>query len=292
MRDTAIAELDGHRGKLGATASARPRPPLLRATHVIAGVIAVLMIVASVLGLAVHGLYHDDAWGKQALLGGDLVSLAVAAPILIAALVLSIRGSVRARVVVIGMLAYTLYDYAYYTFGATFNDVFLLHIALFSLSVFGLACAIASVDADAVRERLRTRAARWVGGMLAVVGVLQGALWIFVITRFAVNGELLHDIPVAGQHLVFAIDLALLVPSLVLSGVLLFRDHPMGYVLGTAMAVMGAVYQLNLMIAGVYQAHANVPGTTAFPPESIGLTAAFVAAALAMLWPRRAQTRG
>ena len=69
--------------------------------------------------------------GREALRGGVLVSLLVAAPILIAALVLAVRGSIRAQPVLIGMLAYTLYDYAYYTFGAAFNDVFLLHIALF-----------------------------------------------------------------------------------------------------------------------------------------------------------------
>ena len=71
------------------------------------------------------------------------------------------------------------------------------------MSVFALALAIAGVEAVAIRDLLRsTRVARWVGGVLVVVGMLQGALWIFVVLRFAATGELLHDIPVAGQHLV------------------------------------------------------------------------------------------
>ncbi|HUL85784.1 MAG TPA: hypothetical protein VLX89_09780 [Actinomycetota bacterium] len=292
MRNATLIPADGRLGAPDRAARATPSP-LLRVAFVLAAAIAIAMVAASIVGLTVHGLYADSAWGREALRGGDLVSLLIAAPVLIAALVLAVRGSMRAQLVVIGMLAYTLYDYAYYTFGAAFNAAFLLHIALFSLSVFALACAIPGVDAVAVRDLLRSRgAARWVGGMLVVVGVLQGALWIFVVLRFAVTGELLHDIPVAGQHLVFALDLALLVPSLILAGVLLILGKPMGYVLGAAMAVMGAAYQLNLMAAGAFQANADVAGTTAFPPEGILLTTLFVAAAVALLRPRRAQTRG
>jgi hypothetical protein len=43
-----------------------------------------------------------------------------------------------------------------------------------------------------------------------------------------------------------AIVWALLAPSLVLAGVLLFRRRTFGFLLGTALAVFGAVYQLNL----------------------------------------------
>ena len=292
MKNATLIENNGHLGTLERSTQAA-QPPLLRVAFVLTAAIAVLMVAASIVGLTVHGLYADTAWGREALRGGDLVSLCIAAPVLIAALVLAVRGSIRAQPVLIGMLAYTLYDYAYYTFGAAFNDVFLLHIALFSLSVFALACAIPGVDAVAIRDLLRsTRVARWVGGMLVAVGVLQGALWVFVVLRFAATGELLHDIPVAGQHLVFALDLALLVPSLILAGVLLILGKPMGYVLGAAMAVMGAAYQLNLMAAGAFQANADVAGTKAFPPEGILLTTLFVVAAVALLRPRRAQTRG
>ena len=110
---------------------------------------------------------------------------------------------------------------------------------------------------------------------------------MFVVVRNAMTGEVIKDIPVNGQHLVFALDLALLVPSLIVAGVLLTRRTPMGFVLGTAMAVMGAAYQLNLMVGGVFQAHANVPGIVAFPPESVVLTATFLVAAAVLLRGRR-----
>jgi len=261
-----------------------------RAAVVLSGVIVTLMVAASAIGLFAPDLYDEGGWAREALRGGDLVTLLLAAPLLLVALVLATRGSQRARAVWIGMLVYAVYNGAFYAFGTTFNDAFLLHIAILSTSIFALACAIVSTDLVAVAATFtRVRGARWVGMFLAVVGTMQGVLWLFVLARNVATGELIAEVPVAGQHLVLALDLAFLVPSLVLSGVLLFRRLPLGYLLGTAMAVMGAVYQINMLAAGVFQDRAGVVGATAFAPENVGLSIAFWVAALFMLVPRRAR---
>lgn len=272
--------------------SVPPRPAARTAAYVLSGAIAALMIAASLAGLLVDGLYHEGAWAREAFRGGDVITLTVAAPLLIISLIMSIRGSHRAEPVWIGMIVYTLYNYAYATFGTAFNDVFLLHIALFSMSVFALACAIPNLDLAVIGRTFRDAiGARTIGVFLVIVGAGQGGLWIFLVVRNAITGEVLHDIPVWGQHLVFALDLALLVPSLVLAGVLLARRRPFGFLLGTAMAVFGAVYQLNLMVASVFQDRADVAGVQAFAPESLFLTATFVAASVLLLLPRRSVTR-
>jgi hypothetical protein len=279
--------------QLGGRTGSIPRPNgQLRAAYLLSGAIAVLMVVAAALGLFVDGLYREGAWAREALRGGDLVTLVLAAPVLMVALALSVRGSKRAQPVWVGMLAYAVYTYAYFAFGSAFNDVFLLHIALLAMSVFALACALPNLDVPAIAARLRGgSAARWVGVVLVAVGVLQGALWAFLILRFAVTGEVMQDIPVAGQHLVFALDLSLLVPSLVLAGVLLFRRTAMGHVLGAAMAVMGSVYLLNLLAAGVFQANADVAGVKAFPPEGIAMTVGLLIASAVLLRGRRMAPR-
>jgi hypothetical protein len=93
-----------------------------------------------------------------------------------------------------------------------------------------------------------------------------------------VTGELMADIPADGIHLVFAIDLSLLVPALVVAGVLLWRRTRVGVVFGVVMTVMGALYQVNLLVAGVFQADADVAGAKAFPLEGIVVATGFVLA--------------
>jgi hypothetical protein len=270
-----------------------PRVPALRAAFVLSWIVTGLMLVASAWGLIVDDLYRDGAWGREAFRGGDAITFLVGVPVLAVALALSIQGSARAQVVWIGMLVYAAYTYAYATFGAVFNDAFVVHIAILSASLFALACAVPNLDRRAIADALRSHVrARWVGGFLVVVGAAQGFLWGFLIVRNALTGELLHDIPVSGQHLVFALDLGILMPVLIVSGVLLWRERPLGYVLGPAMAVMGAVYQLNLMVGAVFQDRADVAGVRAFPPEGIALTVAFVVAAIALVTGSRGRRSG
>ena len=226
------------------------------------------------MGFIRMGLGRGKRWR-----GGDWTTLLLAAPILVWSLILSIRGSPPARAAWIGALAYGIYNYAYYVFGAAFNDLFLVHIALLTLSIWGTALAVASLDVEAVAAAFRVgRAAKLVGGFLVLVGSILGGLWVLLAIRFAVTGELMSDIPADGIHLVFAIDLSLLVPALVVAGVLLWRRTGVGLAFGALMTVMGALYQINLLVAGVFQANADVAGAKAFPPEGIVVAAGFLLA--------------
>jgi hypothetical protein len=254
-------------------------PSARRIAYGLSVAVAFLMVVASVVGLFIDGLYRDGPWAREALRGGDLTTLLLAAPVLMWSLILSIRGSRPAQAAWIGALAYGIYNYAYYVFGAAFNDIFLLHIALLTLSIWATALAVASLDVGAVAGAFRVgRVARWIGGFLVLVGVILGGLWVFLAIRFAVTGELMADIPADGIHLVFAIDLSLLVPALVVAGVLLWRRTRVGVVFGVVMTVMGALYQVNLLVAGVFQADADVAGAKAFPLEGIVVATGFVLA--------------
>jgi len=110
----------------------RPATRLVRAPsrrwtagHVLAAVVVVLMAVTSFAGVFVHGLYSDGTWARSAMRGNDLATLAVATPLLAVALATSVRGSLRGRLVTMGMLAYGAYNYAFYALGAEWNDLFL-----------------------------------------------------------------------------------------------------------------------------------------------------------------------
>ena len=54
--------------------------------------------------------------------------LAIADPLPDRIVAFARRGSQAAQAVWLGALAYSVYNYAYFAFGADFNDVFVLHI--------------------------------------------------------------------------------------------------------------------------------------------------------------------
>ena len=149
------------------------------AAFILSAIIAILTMVASAGGLFIEELYRDNAFATSAWRGTDLATLVIAVPILIAALLLSLRGSPRAQLVWLGMLDYTLYNYAYYLFSTAFNRFFLIYVALLTLSLFALIFGLAKVNVKGICQKFRARTPiKWIAGYMLFVAVGIGGLWI------------------------------------------------------------------------------------------------------------------
>jgi multisubunit Na+/H+ antiporter MnhC subunit len=267
------------------TTAVRPTSTARTAT-VLTFVVVAAATIASIGGLAVHGLYTDDTtWATGALRGGDLATLVLVVPGLIATTLLARRGSVRARLVWGGLLGYGVYNFAFYVFGAAFNDLFLVHVVAFSASIFAVIAWAAELDAPAIAARFGPRTPRRsVAVLLVGVAAVFATLWTTFSLIYAVTGRLsLGAATLAGMHLVFALDLSLMVPSMAIGGLWLWRRRPWGYVLATALCVFGAAYQANLVAAGVFQSNADVAGAKVVDPMGAAVLLAFIVAGTAML---------
>jgi len=220
-----------------------------RSAYVLSALIAVLALIAAGGGLLVDGLYQGNALLVAGWHGNDLVTLIVALPALVASLILSVRGSQRAQLVWLGMLAYTLYNFAYYLFGAAFNSFFLLYVALFDLSMFALLFALVRMDVAGIGRRFRsTTPVKWIAGFMIFVAVGLTAVYGAESLRFVVTGRVPEIVTLTGHvtNVVFALDLSLVVPWFVLGAIWLWQRRPWGYILATILNVKGAVYMLAL----------------------------------------------
>src|SRR5689334_2249532 len=112
--------------------SARVQP---RLAMLLSAMIALLALVASTGGLFRYGLYRDNILVTAAFRGNDLITLTIAVPGLIIALLMAQRGSARGQLIEMGLLAYMLYNYVFYLYGAAFNRFFLMYVALVALSI-------------------------------------------------------------------------------------------------------------------------------------------------------------
>lgn len=240
-----------------------PQPKVLFS---LSGLIAVLMLVQAGAGLAWPGLYRDNLFVATASRGNDLVTLVVALPLLLLALVLARRGSARAHLVWLGMLDYALYNYAFYLFGTAFNRLFLLYVALFALSLYTLLIALANVDVAAIRPAFpESLPNRWISGYMLFVALGLSSVYLAQSVGFIVTGDLPPIVVLSGHptNIVFALDLSLVVPVLALGAWLLWRRHPWGYVLAIIANVKGAVYMLVLCVNTVWAFQAGAVESTA-----------------------------
>jgi hypothetical protein len=254
--------------------------------NILSAIIGILMIVAAVGGLFINDLYRDNAFATSAWRGTDLATLVVAVPILIAALIFALRGSFRAQLVWLGMLDYTLYNYAYYLFGTAFNRFFLIYVALFTLSIFTLIFGLAKVNVKGIRQKFRARTpVKWIGGYMLFVAVGIGGLWIAQSLSFVVTGQV-PEFLLEVEHptsVVFALDLSLVVPFLVLGAIWLWKRRPWGYVLAAILNVKGAVYMIALSAVSVSATKAGFPEASAEMPLWGLLSLGFLVASLFLL---------
>lgn len=112
-----------------------------------------MVVIVAVAGLVVDGIYVDSENTQAALRGNDMVNLMVGIPILVIALWMTARGSIRGHILWLAMTTYVMYGYAYYVFGPTFNSLFLLHVAIFSLSMVALGFGLGAFDPRNLRQR-------------------------------------------------------------------------------------------------------------------------------------------
>ena len=264
----------------------------MRAAFVLSLITVALLIAASAAGLLFDGLYRGPAATSSMLRAYDLVTLVVIVPALIIGLGGVWRGSVRGLLVWLSMLAATVYTYAYYLFEAAFNDLFLLHVAVFACALYALIFGLSAIDTTEIADRFSPRTPRrWIGGFLALLALTLGGMWILTSVRFALTGQ----IPVGSVlvetdslvHLGIALDLAILVPAYAMAAVFLWRRIAWGYVLAAILLISGVVHQIGYLIALPFQVAADVPGATALDPIEPVIAAGFLIATIALLGSAR-----
>ncbi len=215
----------------------------LRSAYVLSALVAMVAATVSVLGLLFPAVYHGN-WGSGTSLGNDLITLVVAVPALALAVIYSIRGSVRARLIWLGTLYYMFYNYAFYVFGIPVTKLYLPIISAFAMSGLALMLALLNLNSEAMGSRFSARTpAKPIAMYLFVAAAMVSNLWISQWIKFLRTG---HVPDVNGSELAYqviaAVDLSFMVPLFVVASWLLWRRRPWGYVLGVITNVQGAIY--------------------------------------------------
>jgi hypothetical protein len=231
-----------------------------------------------------HGLYFYDTVSSAAQQqGNDVVTIFVAIPLLIVASRMTFRGSLRGRLLLTGTLGFFLYTYLSMCMLTAFNALFLVYVALFGLSLYAFILCMLSFDLADLPQHFSERLPRgWIVGLLFLIGGFLAMAWLGKV----LNPILQNVPPVLDNTTTFviqAMDLALIVPLAVLSGILLLRRSAWGYLL-TSVFVLKAI-ALGLAVSAMV-----VNMTLAGTPEGAGIAIPFLvitvlnlAAAVALL---------
>jgi len=167
-------------------------------------------------------------------LSQDVVSLVVSILLLIVLIKLR-NSSEKIYLVWIALLSYLLYAYGLYAFDRVYNMFFLCYIAIFSLSLFSIIIFITSIDLDYFIEvRTETIPRRTIAVFLFAMAIIFLITWMRMIIPAMMNGIQ------SDRNTIFVFDLSFFLPLLVISGINLWRQKKLGYLLsGILLMKMG-----------------------------------------------------
>ena len=207
-----------------------------------------------------HGLYYYDTVSSAAQMqGNDLITLIVALPLLVISAWLAFRGSIRGRLLLTGTLGFFLYTYMSMSMLTSFNALFLVYVALFSISLFAFMLSMMSFDLSTLPHHFSERLPRgWIAGLMFFVSTFLSLAWISRVIAPFVN----DTIPVLENTttlVIQAMDLGLILPLAMLSGILLLRRSAWGYLLSSVTLMKGITMGLGVSAMGINMALKGVP---------------------------------
>lgn len=198
---------------------------------------------------------YDTPIGALSFKAGDLITLFLAIPALIISFVLYRQGSLRGGLLLTGALAYFLYTYMSLGFGATYNNLFLVYILIFSASLFGLILALTSFDVKALPAHFTERLPhRGIGIFLVISGIILSLIWIVLsIIPALLQSKAPPEAYFYTTFMTGIVDIGIVAPALLIAGVLILRRAPLGYLLASTMLVFTSILGPSLTAGGTIQ---------------------------------------
>jgi hypothetical protein len=210
---------------------------------------AAAVALAAVCGIFLPSTYAREtaSWATQGV-GQDWVNLLVTVPWLVICGAVVARGSRNGELLLGGALVYLVYSSLLYAFDVHFNSLFLLYCALLGLSFWTLAgCMLRLVRCDGTSTLAAEVPVRLTGGLLIGLAIVFYLLWLSedvpALLRGVAPASLAEvDLPTNPVHV---LDLAIVLPAMLVSGVALLRRR----VLGAGLAAVMLAFAVLMIVA-------------------------------------------
>ena len=221
-------------------------------------ILAVLFAIAgNIIALLVPRIYAGltPVFFPQAI-AQDIASLAFVSPAWLFLAILALRGSLRAYLLWLGVLTFTVYNYVIYTFSVPFGPLFLLWVAVLGLSLYALIGGVASINHESVKSSFKSqRAVIFAAWFLIIVAILFGLLWLSEDVPALLSGNTPQSvvdmaIPTNPVHI---LDLGFFLPAGIITGIMLLKQKPLAYTLAPAFIVFLILTGIPILITPIVQ---------------------------------------
>jgi len=267
-----------------AAADTSPIPGRSSLAWWLSGALVVASLVAAVPTFVWPGLLHGPAVSIGTARGTALIVSVVAVPVLVGSMLAAARGSVRALITWLGAAVYLLYNSVLFLFGTPFNQLFLLYVAMFSLSLWAIGSTIVASDVGALHRLVSdSLPVRSVAVFTWVVVVLNSLAWLGGIVPTIADATPGSFLVGSGMttNPVYVQDLAIWLPLAAVGAGWLWRREAWGFLLTATLLVFWVIESVGIATDQWFGARAD--STTDFANAAVA--PAFLIAAVVVAVP-------
>ena len=192
----------------------------------------------------------------------DFITLFIGIPLLLISLFGFRKGSLRSHFILTGILGYFFVTYLFYTAMGMYNFLFLCYVALLAMSFFALLTSLLSFNLSTMTKGFSEKTPnKFIGIFLLINCCIIAFLWLSVIIPPLIDGSIY---PAALEHyttlIVQGLDLGLLLPLGFISGLLILKKKPLGYLAATVYIIFLSILMtaLTAKIIGMALNNVNV----------------------------------
>lgn len=195
--------------------------------------IAVLTLFASFKGLFDPRIYSDllSTGGITPLLlvgskTQDMIFIPLAVILAVLSVVFFKRPGSKLLIAILGLNANFFYGYALYAMQGSYTSIYLIYLAIFSLSIYTLILGMLSFLADCEKNMVQPKGVRIsVSVFLYCIVFVLGIVWLI-----RVSADIARHIP-QDTYGVFVLDLGIVFPAIAITATRLLRNMKFGMIL-------------------------------------------------------------
>lgn len=213
-------------------------------------ILALLLTVVSFSGIFIAEIYQRETLSMAAQgVGQDIFDLFIIVPLLLISLFYATKGIREALIILGGSVFYTMYSFFIYSFGIHFNALFIFYCFTLGASFYLFVLIITEfVDSDVENWFGKNPPVKSTALFFVLVAVMFYIIWFSDI----IPAMLSNSIPksVSSETLivnpVHVMDLAFVLPGLILTSFLLIKKRRLGFILTPILLIF--IIQLSLAL--------------------------------------------
>ena len=203
-----------------------------------------------------NGIYAHDSYFKALTnIGTDCTILFLVIPMMAVALIREIKSrTIKSKLFLTAVTATVLYYATSIVFGATYNSLHLIYIALFSSSLFALIILVKSINTVELRKIQKwITPSKGLSVFLIISGISLFVAWLPDIITSLMNGKSLTLIEIYTTEITYVLDMGIISPMIFICLFLLKKKDGLGDILLAIILKLCEIIGVMILVATLFQ---------------------------------------